>query len=154
MIQYTGRGVILVGESRIESYEEVSAYLAKLKLALGNGAIINFQNERSVDANRNVKYTNKFTMSDLFPDEDPNTVLKRELQTLTVANYIKTVRDTRFPTRSEMREFGKTYTGEAEVYIKVRVELLNVACGGNHTVFVMSFHYAQTPFSEERFPYA
>ena len=55
MIQYTGRGVILVGESRIESYEEVSAYLAKLKLALGNGAIINFQNERSVDANRNVK---------------------------------------------------------------------------------------------------
>lgn len=75
MIQYTGRGVILVGESRIESYEEVSAYLAKLKLALGNGAIINFQNERSVDANRNVKYTNKFTMSDLFPDEDPNTVL-------------------------------------------------------------------------------
>lgn len=39
-----------------------------------------------------------------------------------------------------MREFGKVYDGKGDVYIKVRVELLSEY--GNHTTFVMSFHYA------------
>ena len=38
-----------------------------------------------------------------------------------------------------------------DVYIKIRVELL--AKFGNHTVFIMSFHYAEKPFNESEFPY-
>lgn len=52
-----------------------------------------------------------------------------------------------------MREFGKIYRQSDEVYIKVRIELLNSAEGGNHTAFVMSFHFAETPFSQCTFPY-
>ena len=66
-------------------------------------------------------------------------------------DYIRTVKDIRFPNRSEMREFGKIYNGSDEVYIKIRVELLGLY--GNTTTFVMSFHYAEKSFKPEMFPY-
>ena len=112
---------------------------------------MSFQEVRLVDQNRNVRYTNRFTVADLFPNENPVDALKRELQTLTVEEYMQTVKDTRFPNRSEMREFGKVYNGKEDVYIKIRVELLSEY--GNHTAFVMSFHYAEIPFTPEMFPY-
>ena len=77
--------------------------------------------------------------------------LKRELRELTVEEYLQTVKDLRFPKRSEMREFGKVYDGKGDVYIKIRVELLSAY--GNHTTFVMSFHYSEIPFIPEMFPY-
>lgn len=138
-------------KSRIESALEVQAYLQDLKYALEHGATVTFQMERRVDQNRDVHYTNKFTIADLFPDEDPVVALKRELQKLTIEEYIQTVKDLRFPKRSEMREFGKVYNGKDDVYIKIRVELLSQY--GNHTTFVMSFHYAEIPFTPEMFPY-
>lgn len=98
-----------------------------------------------------MRYTNKFTVADLFPNENPVVALKRELKTLTVEEYMQTVKDTRFPNRSEMREFGKIYAGKGDVYIKIRVELLSGF--GNHTTFVMSFHYAEIPFTSAMFPY-
>ena len=137
--------------SRIESELEVRSYLQDLKYALDHGAQLTFQEERAVDWNRPTKYTNKFTVADLFPNENPVDALRRELKTLTVEEYLRTVKDLRFPKRSEMREFGKVYNSKDEVYIKIRVELLGL--DGNHTTFVMSFHYAQTPFSQETFPY-
>lgn len=137
--------------SRIESELEVRSYLQDLKYALDHGAQLNFQEERVVDQNRPTKYTNKFTVADLFPNENPVDALRRELKTLTVEEYLRTVKDLRFPKKSEMREFGKVYNGTDEVYIKIRVELLGL--NGNHTTFVMSFHYAQAPFSQETFPY-
>ena len=136
---------------RIESREEVSAYLSKLRYAIDGGARLVIQEERQVDKNRPVIYTNKFTIPDLFPDEDPQVALSRELKTLTVEEYIKTVKDLRFPNKSEMREFGKIYAGTKEVYIKLRVEILGPV--GQPPLFVMSFHYAMRPFSEETFPY-
>jgi hypothetical protein len=136
---------------RIESREEVSTYLSKLRYAIDDGARLVIQEERQVDKNRPVIYTNKFTIPDLFPDEDPQVALKRELKTLTVEEYIKTVKDLRFPNKSEMREFGKIYAGTKEVYIKLRVEILGPV--GQPPLFVMSFHYAMRPFSEETFPY-
>ena len=66
-------------------------------------------------------------------------------------NYIQTVKDLRFPKRSEMREFGKVYNGKDDVYIKIRVELLGMY--GNTTTFVMSFHFAEKAFTSEMFPY-
>lgn len=140
-------------ESRIESKLEVSTYLAQLKHALNNGATISFQRFRRVDDEREERYTNNYTMNTLFPDEDPLVVLRRELHALDVREYLRTVRDSRFPKRSEMREFGKVYKGSEEVYIKVRVELCSQGGYGQHTTFVMSFHFAEKPFSEEHFPY-
>ena len=64
---------------------------------------------------------------------------------------MRTVKDLRFPKKSEMREFGRGYNSSENVYIKIRVEVLGVS--GQSSVFVMSFHYAMTPFSEETFPY-
>lgn len=141
-------------QARIESKLQVQCYLHDLRYALEHGARLDFQIDRVVDKNRELKYTNRYTMADLFPDEDPKEVLKRELKTLTVKEYLRTVKDIRFSNRSEMREFGKVYNGTAEVYIKIRVELLDTRYGGGHTTFVMSFHYAETPFSQEYFPYA
>lgn len=137
--------------TRIESELEVQAYLQDLKYALSHGATVTFQIDRQVDRNRDPKFTNQFTVADLFPDEDPITALKRELQTLTVEEYMQTVKDLRFPKRSDMREFGKVYDGKGDVYIKIRVELLSLF--GNHTTFVMSFHYAEIPFTPDMFPY-
>ena len=137
--------------TRIESVLEVRSYLQDLRYALEHGARLEFQRERQVDNNRDIRNTNKFTVPDLFPEEDPKDALKRELLTLTVEDYMRTVKDLRFPKRSEMREFGKVYEGKGDVYIKIRVELLTAY--GNHTTFVMSFHYAETPFTPEMFPH-
>lgn len=136
---------------RIESELEVKAYLQDLKFALKNGARINFQVKRLVDDRRDEKYTNQYTVNALFPDENPVDALRRELLNLTVEEYMQTVKDLRFPNRSEMREFGKIYNGNDEVYIKVRVELLGRY--GNTTTFVMSFHFAERAFTPEMFPY-
>lgn len=137
--------------ARIESKLEVKTYIQNLKFSLNNGAQINFQAKRVVDEKRNEKYTNQYTVSKLFPDENPVDALKRELLTLSVEDYMQTVKDTRFPKRSEMREFGKVYNGTEDVYIKIRVELLGLY--GNTTTFVMSFHFAEKAFTPEMFPY-
>lgn len=142
-----------MNEYRIESKEEVESYLAKLRYALDQGAKIAFQEIRRIDDNRAEKYTNRYTIAHLFPNENPKDVLRKELKSLTVKNYLRTVKDTRFRKRSEMREFGKVYHSSDEVYIKVRVELLDKTGFGKHTAFVMSFHFAERSFAEEYFPY-
>lgn len=138
-------------KSRIESEIEVKAYIQDLKFALNNGAKIDFQVKRLVDEKRDEKYTNQYTVNILFPDENPVDALKRELLTLSAEDYMQTVKDIRFPKRSEMREFGKVYNGTDDVYIKIRVELLGMY--GNTTTFVMSFHFAEKAFTAEMFPY-
>ena len=137
--------------SRIESELEVKSYLQNLKYALDNGARISFQVKRLVDENRDNRYTNLYTVNTLFPNENPTEVLKRELKTLRVEEYIRTVKDLKFPNRSEMREFGKVYNNKEDVYIKIRVELLDMY--GTSTTFIMSFHFAERPFTAEMFPY-
>lgn len=138
-------------KSRIETELEVQAYIQNLKYALTNGAKIEFQVKRLIDENREEKYTNRYTVNKLFPDENPSDALRRELLLLSVEDYLRTVKDLRFPKRSEMREFGKIYNGEDDVYIKIRVELLGEY--GNTTTFVMSFHFAEKAFQPEMFPY-
>lgn len=138
-------------KARIESELEIKSYIQNLRFALNNGAKIDFQVKRLVDEKRDEKYTNQYTVNMLFPDENPVDALKRELLTLTVEDYMQTVKDTRFPKRSEMREFGKVYNGTQDVYIKIRVELLGIY--GNTTTFIMSFHFAEKDFTPEMFPY-
>lgn len=136
---------------RIETEFEVSSYIQNLIYALDHGSTITFQIERRVDQDRDYKYTNKYTINDLFPDESPVEAIKHELKVLKTSEYIKTVKDNRFPARSEMRVFGREYNGKGDVYIKIRVELMGEY--GNHTTFVMSFHYAEKPFLKDDFPY-
>ena len=138
-------------KARIENELEVKAYIQDLKFSLNNGAQIDFQAKRVVDEKRDEKYTNQYTVNKLFPDENPVDALKRELLTLSVEDYMQTVKDIRFPKRSEMREFGKVYNGTEDVYIKIRVELLGLY--GNTTTFVISFHFAERAFSPETFTY-
>lgn len=140
-------------KKRIETKLEVQTYIDKLRYAIESGsATINFQRERQVDRNRNKEHTNRYTISKLFPDEDEVEVLKRELTKLTINEYIETVRDTRFPNKSEMRVFGKQYE-DKDVYIKIRVELVSVAhASGNNYIFVMSFHFSETEFEKSDFP--
>ena len=138
-------------KSRIESELEVTAYIQDLRYAFQKKASIIFQKSRTVDDQRGEKYTNRYTVSRLFPDDDPVEALRRELSSLTVENYIQTVKDLRFPKRSEFREFGKVYDGEGDVYIKIRVELLGMY--GDSSVYVMSFHFAERAFAPEMFPY-
>lgn len=137
--------------SRIESELEIKAYIQNIKYAIDHGARITFQAKRILDENRDKKYTNQYTVNALFPDENPVDVLKRELKSLTVAEYMRTVKDLRFSERAEMREFGKVYNDTDDVYIKIRVEALNVE--GNSVVFVMSFHFAEKAFTLDMFPY-
>ena len=138
-------------KARIETELEVKAYIQDLKYALNTGAQIDFQARRRVDEDREERYTNQYTVNKLFPDENPADALKRELLTLTVGDYMQTVKDLRFPKRSEMREFGKVYNGDEDVYIKIRVELLGLY--GNTTTFIMSFHFAEKAFTPDMFPY-
>lgn len=138
-------------KARIESELEIKSYIQNLRFALNNGAKIDFQAKRFVDEKRDEKYTNQYTVNRLFSDENPVDALKRELLTVTVEDYMQTVKDIRFPKRSEMREFGKVYNGTEDVYIKIRVELLGPY--GNTTTFVMSFHFAEKAFTPEMFPY-
>ena len=151
MIPIGGDNLQDKAKPRIESEIEVKAYIQNLKFALNNGAKINFQVRRLVDEKRDEKYSNQYTVNKLFPDENPEEALKRELLTLTVEDYMQTVKDYRFPKRSEMREFGKVYNGTEDVYIKIRVEILGTY--GSTTTFVMSFHFAEKAFTAEMFPY-
>ncbi len=68
--------------ARIESELEVKTYIQGLQFAIHNGANISFQVRRLVDDARAEKYTNQYTISQLFPDENPVDALKRELLTL------------------------------------------------------------------------
>ena len=137
----------------IEPASAVSAYLAKIKYALEHGATVNFQRSRRGDENRDIRFTNHYTVHELFPDEVPTDALKRELLTLKISDYMGTVKDIRYPKRGAMYEFGKVYRQSDEVYIKVRVKLADLDGGGAHTAFVMSFHFAEKPFSQCYFPY-
>lgn len=139
---------------RIESRLEVKTYIDRLKYAIKSGSgTIKFQKERQVDNNRDRKYTNRYTIANLFPDEDEREALKRELINLTIEEYIETVKDIRYPDRSEMRVFGKQYL-EEDVYIKIRVELVSATyASGDNFIFVMSFHFSDRDFKESDFPY-
>ncbi len=101
---------------RIETKPEVEAYISKLKYALQNGAKITFQIDRQVDEKRNIKNTNRYTVAALFPDESPEIALKKELLSLSAEEYQYTMIDERYPKRSEMRVFGRTYNCNEDVY--------------------------------------
>lgn len=136
---------------RRESKFEVETHLDRLKYAIESDSVrVNFQRNRRIDQDRDKKYTNRYTIARLFPDEDEIDAIKKELLKLTIEDYIETVKDKKFPKKSEMRVFGKQYAKE-DVYIKIRVELAHTS--GGDDILVMSFHYSEWSFTEDDFPY-
>lgn len=62
---------------KIESKLEIMTYLERLRYALKSGkANIRFQRKRMADVNKEEKYTTRFTLMNLFPDEDEIDVLR------------------------------------------------------------------------------
>lgn len=143
-----------VNRKRIEPKMDIKTYLDRLNYAISSGgSLVYLVEDRKVDEKREKRYTNRYTLATLFPQEDVVVAVKRELCTLSAADYIATVQDIRFPKRSEMRVFGKRYTDD-DVYIKFRVELASVKRGnGENHVLVMSFHFSERAFQESDFPY-
>lgn len=62
--------------TRIETELEIKSYLKDLRYALDHNATLTFQIERHVDQDRNQRNTNRFTVTDLFPNENPVASLK------------------------------------------------------------------------------
>jgi len=131
---------------------EVKSYIDNLKYAVENGAVIVFAEDRLSEKTKPMEYRNKYALADLFPDESPVDVFKRELPQLVKEEYLGTVPDDRFPDK-DLWEFGKVYDPGGDVYIKFRVELMSIENYGNDIIKVVSFHYAETALSKEVFPY-
>jgi hypothetical protein len=131
-----------------ESKVAISTYLDRLKYALESESVsIQFIEDRLVDIGRSEKYTNRYTIAKLFPNEDPVEVLKNEFKSISIKEYIETVKDLRYPKRSDMRVFGRKYDTDEE-YIKFRVEILPET-----HLLVMSFHFSTIQFEHIEFPY-
>ena len=132
-----------------KSKEDVKTYIAKLKYALENDKVkITYQKKRQTDKTRNLRFTNEYTIANLFSDENPVLAIKREIATLSIKDYMYCEKDTKYPKRSDMFVFAKYY--DDYVYIKLRVELLSQL--GNY-IFVLSFHYTDVPINDGCFPY-
>lgn len=126
--------------------EEVDNYIANLKFALSNKQTsIIFEKKRVADVYKDEKNTNRFTVDNLFPNQDERKVLRRELQKLKVEEYIHTIDDADAPGLKKLWVFGRKY--DKDVYIKIRVELFE------NYVLVRSFHYAEWKYNDASFPY-
>ncbi len=94
---------------KIESKADVSTFLDRLKYAIECGnPTIDFQEVRQSDNKRDIKFTNMYTMLTLFPGEDIQEVLKRELPILTTHDYIETAKDILFQRGQICVSLGKS----------------------------------------------
>lgn len=137
---------------KTETKEDILAFITNIRYCIESGDCkISFQFDRKNDANKDVRFTNRYTINDLFPNENPLDIMKRELVRLKSENYIETIKDLDFPDKSDLRVFGKRYSND--VYIKIRAELLSKILSGNNMIFVLSFHFSQYPFGDKTFPF-
>lgn len=137
----------------IEDRSEVLAFLAKLKHMLENQrTIIKLENNRKSDQYKKIEFTNRFTFSDLFPNENPVEVLRRELNLLSICEYMHTAVDVINPKAPNYYVFAKKIG--KYVYIKIKIVVFNGSTPGQpDTALVMSFHYAEYMIDDKSFPY-
>lgn len=136
-----------------ESKLEISTCLDQLHyLIKSNQASISFEKNRPADNKKEAKFTNRYTLGVLFPDESEAVVLKRELLTLRVEEYIESIRDFNFPKLAPMRVFCKQYSN-CDVYIKFRIEIMSKELGGSGRIIVISFHFAEWKYKCTDYPF-
>lgn len=134
----------------MKNIDEVKAFLSLVQYKLQHNIPINFQFYRERERAKRPEHRNQFTIHSLFPNEGRVEALRRELQTLTPANFIGTQLDTKRKNKPEFWKFGKVYDGK-DVYIKYRIE--NPDDFGTESIYVMSFHFAERDFTPSEFPY-
>ncbi|MBN2504836.1 MAG: hypothetical protein JXB20_05785 [Bacilli bacterium] len=137
----------------IKNRDEVSTVLARVKYALENNSVdINIIYDRLSEEQKDIRHTNRYTLNDLFPDDDHVSVLKQELGKLSLSDYMESVVDDRLPNKS-LDVFGKSYKNQ-DVYIKFRVELFEMQrTHGKDLIVIVSFHYSDRVFNKSDFPY-
>lgn len=141
-----GEYIIMSEDKTVESIEKVDTFISQLKYVIKNNGILEFQEVRKCDKHRNIKFSNKYTINKLFPDEDLVKAIKRELILLKHCDYLHTLKDIKFPNRSLLRVFAKKYSGEY-VYIKIRAEVVH------KFVHIISFHFSSVGIKENEFTY-
>src|SRR5690625_4872863 len=88
--------------TRIEQKFVVEHFINEVKEALLNDSTqLSTEQKREEDEAE----LHENIMSILFPNEDETTVLKRELANLTSEDYLETLKDKKFPNKSETRVF-------------------------------------------------
>ena len=141
---------------RVESIDEVKGFLAKIKYLFSLKFFsLRIQYERLTDNMRNVVFTNRYTIATLFPDEDPVAALKNEVKTLSISEYMHTMKDSRFPGNTDFRVFGRKYDNHPDhVYIKLRVEIIPPKTNSpQNNVYIISFHFSDHSLTDTDFPY-
>ncbi|MBN2697133.1 MAG: hypothetical protein JXR38_06280 [Bacilli bacterium] len=137
----------------IKNRDEISTVLARVKYALENNSVdINIIYDRLSEEQKDIRHTNRYTLNDLFPDDDHVSVLKQELGKLSLSDYMESVVDDRLPNKC-LDVFGKSYNNK-DVYIKFRVELFEMQrTYGKDLIVIVSFHYSDRVFNKSDFPY-
>lgn len=136
----------------VEDSSVVSTFLAKLKFMLENPCTSIQLDKKKSDQFKPYEYTNKFTLSNLFPNENPVDAMKRELRLLSLCDYLHTAVDVVNPKSPNYYVFAKKF--DKFVYIKVKIVVFNGSIPGQQdTILVMSFHYAEHLINENSFRY-
>ena len=114
-----------------ESIEDVSHFIKKIRTFLASdGCQLDIQRSRRGEAPLEPNSTNN-TISDLdFSTED----IKNEVLSLTISNYVNTVKDKEREKNQYYRIFTKKINNR-DIYIKLKIYNLN-------RIHLMSFHYA------------
>lgn len=134
-------------EIRIESQQDVNSFLKDTKEYLNNKAhlyceVLNCSKDQDF---KEVK--NAYSLSSIFPDDNPIRALKRHLKGLKQESYICTIKDMHFLKKSEIRVFCLALQ-KKNFYLQIRNEkILN-----NHTIYI-SLKFSNSEFEKNIFPY-
>lgn len=136
----------------VEERSVVLAFLAKLKFMLESPRTRIHLDIKKSDQYKPYEFTNRFTFADLFPNENPVDVLRRELSLLTISDYMHTAIDVINQKSPNYYVFAKKFG--KYVYIKVKIVVFNGSIPGQQdTMLVMSFHYAEFYIDDNSFQY-
>jgi len=107
---------------RIEQKFVVQHFIEQLRETLRNEALELFiQNEEEQDQEVDAEDLDQNALSVLFPNQDAAIVLTQGMRELAIGDYLETVKDKRFPNKSERRVFVKTIADQL-LSVSVRLE--------------------------------
>lgn len=107
---------------RIEQKFVVQHFIEQLRETLRNEALELFiQNEEEQDQEVDAEDLDQNALSVLFPNQDAAVVLTQGMRELAIGDYLETVKDKRFPNKSERRVFVKTIADQL-LSVSVRLE--------------------------------
>lgn len=107
---------------RIEQKFVVKHFIDQLHETLENEALELFiQNEEEQDQEVDAEDLDQNALSVLFPNQDATELLMQAMRQIAIGDYLETVKDKRFPDKSERRVFVKTIADQL-LAVSVRLE--------------------------------